>query len=121
MKDSDDVDRVVNEFIHDEVFFETFDGVLPNLEHVGAVESAESANAWGSGDLLEGGFGGVEKSIACVEVIDADVVGVGDEILDDDRPFDQVRHRCCVGFGVGGRWHEWCPSRLGSWEWRDRS
>lgn len=64
----------VNDFsldlVVDQVVFEAFDGELANLGEFWVGEAAESADSGEFGDLLEGGFGGINKSIDLRSVTD---------------------------------------------------
>ena len=76
------------ELVVDQVVFEAFDRELANLGEFWVGEAAESADSGKSGDLLESGFGGINKSIACIKVVLADVGWDVDQILNDDGTFD---------------------------------
>jgi hypothetical protein len=82
----------VNDFsldlVVDQVVFEAFDGELADLGEFWVGEAAESADSGEFGDLLEGGFGGIDKSVACIEIVAADVGGDVNQVLDDDGAFD---------------------------------
>jgi hypothetical protein len=75
MDDANDVDRGFGEFVKDEVVFKSFDGVLAKLFDFGIFKAAVSSDARGFGEELEGGFGSIDKSVACVEIVVADVGG----------------------------------------------
>lgn len=92
MDDTNDVDRGFGEFVKDEVVFKSFDGVLAKLADSGISEAAVSSNARGFGEKLEGGFGGIDKSIACIEIVTADVGGDFKDVLNDSRAFAEVWH-----------------------------
>jgi hypothetical protein len=70
LKDVHYVDDFSLDLVVDQVVFESFDGELANLGEFGVGEAAESAHSWEFGDLLEGGFGGIEESIDRRSVID---------------------------------------------------
>ncbi len=63
------------DLVVDQVVFEAFDGELTDLGEFWVGEAAESADSGESGDLLEGSFGGINKPIACIEIVAADVGG----------------------------------------------
>ena len=81
------LDLVVNQ-----VVFEAFHGILANLGKFGVGEAAQFSHSWKFGNLLEGGFSSVEKSVACIQIIAADIGSDVDQILDDDSTLDQVKH-----------------------------
>ena len=70
-----DVNDFSLDLVVDQVVFEAFDGELADLSEFWVGEAAESPDSGEFGNLLEGGFGGIDESVACVEVVLADVGG----------------------------------------------
>ena len=92
MDNANDVDRGFGEFVKDEVVFKSFDGILAKLVDFWVAKAAVSSDARAFGEELEGGFGGIDKPVACVEIVAADVGGNFKDVLNDDRAFDKVWH-----------------------------
>lgn len=87
-----DVDDFSLDLVVNQVVFEAFDGELADLGESWVGEVAKFAHSGHFGDLLKGGFGGVEESVTGIEVILANVGKDVDQILNDDSSFDELRH-----------------------------
>ena len=103
MKHPQNFHRLGIDLVENNVSVEAFNRILPNLSEFWGVEAAEFADFGELGNALEGGFGSVEKAIACVKIVKADVGSVGNQVLDDNRAFRQVSHSERDRRDFGGR------------------
>jgi hypothetical protein len=66
-------------------------------------------------NIEDPGYGEVMGAIANIQIIQTDMGGLVNQILEDDGALNQISHAEGDQFGFGGLWRGYCPNLSASW------